>query len=71
MWAWFGVRSDHHVDKQIRAVVVRFWHAHNAKMTVDVSYLPNGTPFANTGADILQSNDQSEFVLRTQFQLLL
>ena len=24
-------------------------HAHNAKMTVDVSYLPNGTPFADTG----------------------
>jgi hypothetical protein len=42
-----------------------------AKLTLDFTYLPNGTPIADSGADILANNDDSEFLIRAQFQLLL
>ncbi len=42
----------------------------SARFSVDLSYLPNGTPVADTGADIL-INGKNEFVLRGQFQLVL
>ena len=48
-----------------------YFKGHNAKFTADVTYLPNGTPVADSGADILVSDDESEFVFRAQFQLLL
>jgi hypothetical protein len=48
-----------------------YFKGHAAKLTADVTYLPNGTPFANSGGDILASNDEAEFVVRAQFQLLL
>jgi hypothetical protein len=48
-----------------------YFKGHNAKFTADFTYLPNGTPVANTGGDILASDDEAEFVIRAQFQLLL
>ena len=48
-----------------------YFKGHNAKFTADVTYLPNGTPVADTGADILASDGEREFVFRAQFQLLL
>jgi hypothetical protein len=48
-----------------------YFKSHAAKLTADFTYLPNGTPFASTGGDILASNDEAEFVVRAQFQLLL
>jgi hypothetical protein len=48
-----------------------YYKSHNAKLTFDFSYLPNGTPVADSGADILASDDEAEFLVRTQFQLLL
>ena len=42
----------------------------SARFSLDVSYLPNGTPIADTGAGIL-ANSHNEFVLRGQFQLVL
>lgn len=44
-------------------------HGHNMKFTVDVVYLPNGTPGSN-GLDYLPAGN-SEFVLRGQFQLYI
>ena len=45
---------------------------HRAKFTVDLSYLPSGSPKAVTGAGVLDSNDfNNEWMLRAQFQLLI
>ena len=45
---------------------------HRAKFTVDLTYLPNGAPKAVSGLGILDSNGgEDEWLLRTQFQLLL
>lgn len=43
---------------------------HAAKLTLDVTYLPDGAPSDATGLGILAS-DEDEWVLRGQFQLLL
>jgi len=44
--------------------------ANNCKFTLDCTYLPNGAPFADSGADILASNND-QVVVRAQFQLAL
>ena len=56
---------------EIAAGVNYYYRSHNAKFTVDFLWLPNGTPVADSGGDILVSDDEEEFVLRAQFQLLL
>jgi hypothetical protein len=48
-----------------------YFKGHNAKFTADFTYLPDGTPVANTGGDVLASDGEAEFVVRAQFQLLL
>ena len=47
-----------------------YMHGHSAKFTADVQYLPNGAPAA-TGLGILDSGEESQVVLRLQFQLLI
>ena len=42
----------------------------HAKFSIDLNYLPNGTPAA-TGLDYLASPGENQIVLRTQFQLWL
>jgi hypothetical protein len=45
---------------------------HRAKFTVDVSWLPNGSPRAISGIGVLDNNDAgNEIVIRGQFQLLI
>jgi hypothetical protein len=45
---------------------------HRAKVTVDLNYLPNGSPSAQKGLGYLgDSNGDNEIVLRGQFQLFL
>jgi hypothetical protein len=61
-------------ENQVHEIAVGanyYFKGHAAKFTADVTYLPNGTPVANTGGDILASDDEAEFVFRAQFQLLL
>ncbi len=55
---------------EITAGVNHYLHGQNAKLTLDLTYLPNGAPYADSGADILLSQD-AEVVLRAQFQLAL
>ena len=43
---------------------------HRAKLSLDLSYLPNGAPSDQTQAGILAA-DEAEFVVRGQFQLML
>jgi hypothetical protein len=47
-----------------------YFHGHNSKITLDATYLPNGSPVAQDGAGILQS-DGDQFLFRAQYQLLL
>jgi len=48
-----------------------YFHGHAMKLTADVTYLPNGAPKGDGGADILPSNDHDELLFRVQFQLLI
>ncbi|MFI5377716.1 MAG: hypothetical protein ACHRHE_00300 [Tepidisphaerales bacterium] len=51
---------------------VNYWmHGHNAKITTQLMYLPNGIPIDDSSSDVLISNGSHEWVLTTQFQLLL
>lgn len=47
-----------------------FLYGHNAKFTLDVSYLPDGSPVSNSGIGVLSSGDD-EFVVRAQLNLFL
>jgi hypothetical protein len=48
-----------------------YFRGHSAKVTVDFTWLPNGTPVADTGADVLANDGNNEYLLRAQFQILL
>ncbi len=48
-----------------------FLYGQAARLQLDLSYLPKGSPVNDDGAGILQDNDNHELVLRAQFQLLL
>jgi hypothetical protein len=54
---------------EITGGVNYYIHGQNAKFTLDLTYLPHGAP-SNTGTDVLLSSD-AQWILRTQFQLLL
>lgn len=57
---------------ELTAGVNYYLKGQNAKLTADLTYLPNGTPIASSGADILaQPTEQGQWLLRLQFQLLL
>ena len=62
--------SDNNVH-EITGGVNYWFHGHNAKLTTQIMYLPNGIPIADTSSDVLSSNKHSELVFTTQFQLLL
>jgi hypothetical protein len=62
-----GFEQDVH---EITVGVNYYFVGHNAKVTVDLNYLPNGAPVSSSGLDILQS-DEDQIVIRGQFQLLL
>jgi hypothetical protein len=61
--------AEQHVH-EFTAGVNYYLHGHDAKFTFDVMYLPNGSPVADSGSDVLSSTDD-EIVVRGQFQLLL
>jgi hypothetical protein len=66
-----GAGADDHYH--VMAAGVNYYvRGHAAKFTVDLSYLPNGTPINADGLGILDPDaDGEQFVLRGQFQLLL
>jgi hypothetical protein len=61
--------ASNHIH-EITAGANYYFVGHNAKLTLDGGYLPNGAPIADDGAGILASRND-EFYLRCQFQLLL
>ena len=48
-----------------------YLYGFGAKFTLDVSYLPNGSPIADDAFGILTDNRRNEIVVRGQFQLVL
>jgi len=48
-----------------------YFHGHNAKLTGQAMYLPDGIPVNDDSNDVLISNNHQEFVFIAQFQLLL
>jgi len=84
-WEIFGRYDYTHLDDSIAigsagstqdnfneftAGVNWYFHGHNAKVTVDVSWLPDGAPDGLDNLGILGSDDD-EFIVRGQFQLML
>ena len=45
-------------------------HLHRAKLTADVTYLPNGAPSDQTQSGVL-AGEGDQFIVRAQFQLQL
>lgn len=58
---------------EITAGVNKYWEGHKVKMTVDVVFLPNGTPDGISGIGIVDSVGEfgEQLAIRGQFQLLL
>ena len=48
-----------------------YFMGHNAKLTTQLMYLPNGIPISDDSHDVLINNDKQEFIFMEQFQLLL
>jgi hypothetical protein len=47
-----------------------YWSGHKAKITLDLSWLPSGSPVALPALGVL-AGDDDQFILRAQFQLVL
>lgn len=64
----YGTRNLH----EITAGVNYYLFGQNAKFTLDLSYLPNGSPVTVSGLDISsQTQDKEQWLARFQFQLVL
>lgn len=67
-----GVAAGSETDIHEIAIGVNYYmKGHSAKITLDATWLPNGAPVADTGADILVNNGDNEYLFRAQFQLLI
>ena len=67
-----GGAEDDDDYQEFTAGVNYFMHGHAAKLTLDVTYLPNGIPTDQSGIGELDPDaDADQFVVRGQFQLLL
>ena len=56
---------------EITAGVNYYVHKHNLKITVDGSWLPNGSPSNQDAIGVLSNNGDNEFLLRAQLQFFL
>jgi len=56
---------------EITVGVNYYFHGHQAKATLDASWLPNGCPTDVEGAGILQDDGHPELLIRAQFQLAI
>ncbi len=62
--------AENHVH-EITAGVNYYMHGYGAKLSLDVDWLPNGSPINDDGAGILANNGGSEFIVRAQLQLAI
>lgn len=67
-WIDFENADDEIIE--ITGGVNYYLQKHSAKFSIDITYLPEGSP-GSTGIGYLNSGDEDQFVLRSQFQLLI
>ena len=60
----------HDVVQDLTAGVNYYFYGHRAKFTAAASYLPDGSPIANTQSDLL-TNRKNEVIFQGQFQLMI
>jgi hypothetical protein len=60
-----------HVAQEITLGVNYYIYKQNVKVTVDGSFLPNGSPTDSDALGILKDSGNNEFILRGQFQLAI
>jgi len=80
-WEAFARYDWFHLDNQAASAeddfhevalgVNYYMHGQNAKVTIDVGWLPNGSPSTQTGIGVLANDGDNEYFIRGQFQLLL
>jgi hypothetical protein len=56
---------------EITAGANYYFYGQNCKLTLDLSYLPNGSPVGDSGSGVLVNDGHTELILRAQFQLAL
>ena len=78
-WEVFGRYDITHLDEEIRGErnyqeitvgVNRYFVGHSAKLTIDLGWLPSGTPIGASGLGA-SNVAEDQLILRGQFQLLL
>ena len=62
--------SPHNVVQDITAGINYYFVGHRAKFSAAASYLPEGSPIANTQSDLL-TNRKNEVLFQAQFQLMI
>lgn len=70
-YAYIDLDNSDEELHEITGGVNYYVHGHSAKFTIDLTYLPNGAGGADTGLGYVDSGDDDQFVLRSQFQLLI
>jgi hypothetical protein len=68
--ALLGTNTQQYVQ-EISVGVNYYIHNQSAKLTLDLTYLPEGSPAGDPGAGILPDDGHNEFVISGQLQLLL
>lgn len=63
--------TKNHDVHEFTAGLNYYLHGQRAKFTMDVSYLPEGSPVADDSSGVLVNDGSDEFVFRAQFQLIL
>ncbi len=72
-YGYISLDDDSLDEDQIHEITVGsnyYIEGHNVKVTADVIFLPSGSP-GESGLGIIDSGDESQFVGRLQFQLLI
>ncbi len=59
----------HFTTQEITLGANYYIHKQNAKVTLDATWLPVGSPVDSDALGILKDNGHNEFVLRLQFQI--
>ncbi len=71
-YAYIDIEDEPEELHEITGGVNYYIQKHNAKFTVDLSYLPNGAGAGgDSGIGYVDSAGESQFVLRSQFQLVI
>lgn len=79
-WEVFGRYDFTHLDEEVGGEdwfdeytvgVNKYYYGHNAKLTLDAGYYPNGSPSSAGGLGLTSGATDDQFIVRAQFQLVL